>query len=214
MTTPDPAAPSTAEQRDPTTVPGGASYRVRRSYGPTYALAPTQEGGGDPAGPRARAHGDQPGNRHQGAPVTRGEADQQPRTPAFPDRKPHRRTRNPTERTRKTTTRLSDTEHAEIATAAAQRNVTVARFLAAAGLATARGSTTLHTNQQLDAAIDELAALRTALARIGNNINQIAFVLNSGGQPRPGELDHTLSVLLRLLARADDAANALVNRRA
>ncbi|MFD0185866.1 MobC family plasmid mobilization relaxosome protein [Streptomyces bacillaris] len=216
MTTDGPAVVTAGQQHDPTTAPGGASYRVRRSYGPSYALAPAQEGGGSPAGPRARAHGDQPGNRHQGAPVTGGEANcesQSASTPPFPDRKPRRRTRNPSERTRKTTTRLSDTEKAEIAAAATQRGVTVARFLAGAGLAAARGSTALHTNERWDTAIDELASLRTALARIGNNINQIAYVLNAGGQPRPGELDHALSTLLRLLARVDDAANNLVNRR-
>lgn len=220
MTANDPVVTTAGQQRDPTTAPGGASYRVRRSYGPTYALAPAPEGGGSPAGPRARALGDQPGNRHQGAPVTEGEADdtdnreqRSPSTPAFPDRKPRRRSRNPSERTRKTTTRLSDDEKAEIAAAAAQRGVTVARFLAAAGLAAARGSTALHTNEQLDTAIDELAALRTALARIGNNVNQIAYIHNAGGQPRPGELDHALGVLTRCLGRLDDAANDLVTRR-
>ncbi|WP_399890606.1 plasmid mobilization protein [Streptomyces sp. BBFR51] len=220
MTTDDPAATTAGQQRDPTTAPGGASCRVRRSYGPSYALAPAQEGGGSPAGPRARALGGKPGDRHQGAPVTGGEADRDdhreqpsPSTPAFPDRKPRRRSRNPNERTRKTTTRLSDTEKAEIVAAAAQRGITVARFLAAVGLAAARGSTTLHTNERLDAAIDELAALRTALARIGNNINQIAYVLNAGGQPRPGELDRVLTVLTRLLARVDDTADALVKKR-
>ncbi|MFJ8853627.1 plasmid mobilization protein [Streptomyces sp. NPDC102437] len=136
-----------------------------------------------------------------------------PSTPAFPDRKPRRRSRNPSERTRKTTTRLSDTEKAEIVAAAAQRGVTVARFLAAAGLAAARGSTTLHTNDQLDTAIDELAALRTALSRVGNNINQIAYIYNAGGQPSPGELDHALTALTRLLARIDDTADALVKKR-
>lgn len=204
------------QQGDPTTAPGGASYRVRRSYGPSYALAPAPEGGGGPAGSRARALGNQPGDRHQGAPVTGGEADREPpstSTPAFPDRKPRRRSRNPSERTRKTTTRLSDTEKAEIVAAAAQRGVTVARFIAAAGLTAARGSTTVHTNDRLDAAIDELAALRTALARIGNNINQIAYVLNSGSRPRVGELDHALSLLTRLIGRLDDAANDIVIRR-
>ncbi|MFI7345886.1 plasmid mobilization protein [Streptomyces sp. NPDC049936] len=220
MNTNDPVATSAGQQRDPTTAPGGASYRVRRSYGPTYALAPAQEGGGSPAGPRARAHGDQPGNRHQGAPVTGGEADRDdhreqpsPSTPAYPDRKPRRRTRNPSERTRKTTTRLSDTEKAEIAEAATKRGVTVARFLAVSGLSAARGCAALNSNDQLDTAIDELAALRTALARIGNNINQIAIVLNSGGQPRAGELEHALGALTGLLARVDDAANDLVTRR-
>ncbi|MFG3199847.1 MobC family plasmid mobilization relaxosome protein [Streptomyces sp. NPDC048208] len=220
MTTDDPAVTATGQQRDPTTAPGGASYRVRRSYGPSYALAPAQQGGGGPAGPRARAHEDQPGNRHQGAPVTGGEADRDdhheqssPNTPAFPDRTPRRRTRNPKQRTHKMTTRLSDTEKTEITAAAQQRAVTVARFLAAAGLGAARGSTALHINERLDAAIDELAALRTALARIGNNINQIAYVHNAGGQPRPGELDHALSALTRLLGRVDDAADDLVTRR-
>ncbi|MEV0493259.1 MobC family plasmid mobilization relaxosome protein [Streptomyces atratus] len=220
MSANDPAVPTSGLECDPTTAPGGASYRVRRSYGPSYALAPAQEGGGSPAGPRARALGNQPGDRHQGAPVTRGEAERDdhreqpsPSTPAFPDRKPRRRTRNPSERTRKTTTRLSDDEKAEIAAAAAQRGVTVARFLATAGLTAARGPVAMHRNDRLDAAIDELAALRTALARIGNNINQIAYVLNSGSHPRAGELEHALSVLTRLLGRLDDAANDLVNRR-
>ncbi|WP_406341400.1 plasmid mobilization protein [Streptomyces sp. NBC_01578] len=219
MTANDPVVTTAGQQRDPTTAPGGASYRVRRSYGPSHALAPAQEGGGSPAGPRAGALGDQPGNRHQGAPVTGGETDRDdhreqpsPSTPAFPDRKPRRRSRNPSERTRKTTTRLSDDEKVEITVAAAQRGITVARFLATVGLAAARGSTTLHTNERLDTAIDELAALRTALARIGNNINQIAYVHNAGGQPRPGELDHALSVLTRSLGRLDDAANDLVSR--
>ncbi|MFD4511744.1 plasmid mobilization protein, partial [Streptomyces sp. NPDC058457] len=168
----------------------------------------------------ARALGDQPGNQHQGAPVTGGEVDRDehqeqpsPSTPAFPDRTPRRRSRNPSERTRKTTTRLSDTEKAEIVAAAAQRGVTVARFLATAGLTAARGRVAVHSNEHLDTAIDELAALRTALARIGNNINQIAYVLNSGGRPRTGDLEHVLGALIRLLAHVDDAANDLVTRR-
>ena len=217
MTANDPVATTDGQQRDDNTASGGASCRLRRSYGPSYALAPAQEGRERPVGPRARAHGDPPDDRHQGAPITGGEADQReqpsPSTPAFPDRKPRRRSRNASERTRKTTTRLSDTEKAEIVAAAAQRGVTVARFLAAAALATARGSTALHTNEQLDTAIDELAALRTALSRIGNNINQIAHIHNAGGQPRSGELAHALTTLTRLLARIDDTADALVKKR-
>ncbi|MDF6045904.1 MobC family plasmid mobilization relaxosome protein [Streptomyces sp. JH14] len=220
MTANDPAVSTPGQQRDPATAPGGASCRVRRSYGPSYALAPAQEGGGSPTGSRARALGNQSDNRHQGAPVKGGQADSDdqrvppsPSSPPFPDRTPRRRRRNPSERTRKTTTRLSDTEHAEIAAAAAQRSITVARFIAAAGLAAARGSTALHTDERLDTAIDELAALRTALARIGNNINQIAFVHNAGGQPRLGKLDQALVHLTRLLAHIDDTADAMLGRR-
>ncbi|MEU8598654.1 hypothetical protein AB0D07_33955, partial [Streptomyces globisporus] len=43
MNTNDPVATPAGQQRDPTTALGGASYRVRRSYGPSYALAPAQE---------------------------------------------------------------------------------------------------------------------------------------------------------------------------
>ncbi|WP_241563706.1 hypothetical protein [Streptomyces sp. E1N211] len=41
----------------------------------------------------------------------------------------------------------------------------------------------------------------------------MAHVHNAGGQPRPGELDHALATLTRLLARVDDTADALVRRR-
>ncbi|MFJ5879884.1 MobC family plasmid mobilization relaxosome protein [Kitasatospora cineracea] len=220
MTGTDPESTARRAAGGPNHAPGGASCRVRRSYGPSYALAPAEDGGGSLAGPRARAHGDQPGEQHQGAPLE-GEAQdqpavrdrQQPNVPPFPERKPRRRSREPSERTHKTTTRLSDSEKAEIAAAAAQRAVTVARFLAAAALAVARGSTTVHSNDRLDAAIDELAALRTALARIGNNINQIAHYFNAGGQPRDGELTYATAALIRTLARIDDAADTLVKKR-
>lgn len=213
-TTPEPSG-------DRTTAPDGASCRVRRSYGPSYALAPAQGSGGGPAGSRARARGDQPDVRSQGAPDA-GEQrpddaqaldQQRVRTPAFPDRKPRRRARNPSERAHKLTTRLSDTEYAEIADAAKRHAYTVARFLADAALAAARGRTSVRPDQQLAAAVDELAALRTSVSRVGNNINQIAHVYNAGGQPLPGRLDHALRVLLAVLDRIDDAADALVRRR-
>ena len=220
MTANDPAVTTPDPERAVTVAPGGASCRVRRSYGPSIARAPAQGGGGSPAGPRARALGDQPDARHQGAPVAEGEADDRgpreqtsPSRPAFPDRAPRRRSRNPSQRTYKLTTRLSLAEKTEITDAAAQRAVTTARFLAGAALTAARGSLPVQSNEQLDAAIDELAALRTALSRVGNNINQIAYIHNSGGQPRPGELDHALGVLHRILARVDDTADTLARRR-
>lgn len=109
--------------------------------------------------------------------------------------------------------RLSLGEKTEISAAAAQRAVTVARFLASSALAAARGSLPVQSNEQLDTAIDELAALRTAVSRVGNNINQIAYVYNSGGQPRPSELDHALGILHRILARVDDTADTLARMR-
>ena len=220
MTGDDTAATTPEPERDPKTAPGGASCRVRRSYGPSYALAPAQEGGGGPAGSRARAHGNQPDARHQGAPADGGEAHElepslQPSlsVAAFPDRAPRRRARNPNQRTHRTTTRLSDAEKTEISAAAKTRAVTVAHFLAVAGLAAARGSVTVDTNEQLDTAIDELAALRAQVSRVGNNLNQIAHIYNAGGQSRPGELHHALTALTRTLARLDDTAESLVKKR-
>ncbi|WP_093498970.1 hypothetical protein [Streptomyces sp. Ag109_O5-10] len=34
-----------------------------------------------------------------------------------------------------------------------------------------------------------MAALRTVISRVGNNIDRIALVYNAGGQPLPDELD-------------------------
>jgi hypothetical protein len=110
--------------------------------------------------------------------------------------------------------RFTVDEKAEIIAAAAGRHVYPSGFLATAGLAVARGSvTTLDTNDRLDTAIDELAALRAQIARVGNNINQIAYVYNAGGQPRPGQLDHALRVLVRTLVQVDAAAHDLVRKR-
>jgi hypothetical protein len=218
---PGPATESGDSAGQGTAATGGASCRVRRSYGPSHALAPAQGGGGSPAGPRTRARGDQPGSRHQGAPLRgdtadhRAEREQSPQRSVapFPGRPPRRRSRNPAERARKLTVRLSETEHGEITAAARRHAVTTARFLATAGLAAARGQARIDPSQHLDAAIDELAALRTALARIGNNLNQIAHHHNAGGQPQPARLDHALAALARALARVDDAASALVKKR-
>ena len=200
---------------DPGRASGGASCRLRRSYGPSQASVPTQAGGGGPADSRARAHGSQ----------TPGEPDKdradeatshQPPTPShapFANRKPRRRARNPIQRPHKLTTRFSDTERTEIADAAGKRAVTLARFIADAALAASRRGLTVYVDERLDAAIDELVALRVQVSRVGNNINQIAYVYNCGGQVRPVVLDYALAALTRTLARVDDAADALVTRR-
>ncbi|MEV5468050.1 plasmid mobilization relaxosome protein MobC [Streptomyces griseoincarnatus] len=110
--------------------------------------------------------------------------------------------------------RFTAEEKAEIIAAAARRRVYPSGYLATAGLTAARGSATPHdSNDQLDAAIDELATLRAQISRVGNNINQIAYIHNAGGQPRPGQLDHALKILVRTLALVDAAAHELVRER-
>ncbi|MEU1906565.1 plasmid mobilization protein [Streptomyces hygroscopicus] len=132
----------------------------------------------------------------------------------LPARRPRRRAYQPKHREDVIAVRFTANEKNEITAAAARRRVYPSGFLATAGLAAARGSTNpLETNDQLDASIDELAALRAQISRVGNNINQIAYVYNSGGHPRPGQLDHALETLVRTLAQVDAAAHELVQKR-
>ncbi|MEI5525289.1 plasmid mobilization relaxosome protein MobC [Streptomyces brasiliscabiei] len=184
-----------------------------------HALAQGCEGG--PVGSRAGALGNQPELRHQGAPQKEGEAEERAADAvpsasdaALPERRPRRRAYQPTHREDVIAVRFTAEEKAEIIAAAARRRVYPAGFLATAGLTAARGSAApLDTNDQLDAAIDELAALRAQISRVGNNINQIAYIYNAGGQPRPGQLDYALKALVHTLALVDTAAHDLVRKR-
>ena len=184
VTANDPAATTPGQQREPTTAPGGASCRVRRSYGPSYALAPAQEGGGSPAGPRARAHGDQPDSGTRGR---RSPGEKQTTAPRASSRA-RARPRSPTaRRAAAPATRASAPTRRPPACPTPRRPRSPPPPRSAPSPSPASSpppaspppavATTVHTNEQLDAAIDELAALRTALSRVGNNINQIAFVL-------------------------------------
>ncbi|WP_067226486.1 hypothetical protein [Streptomyces sp. NBRC 109706] len=94
-----------------------------------------------------------------------------------------------------------------------KKAITTARFLATLALIAARSPGATHLNEQLDAAIDELAALRTQISRVGNNLNQIDYVYNVGGTPFPDELQRGLAMLKHSLAQIDRAADRLVRRR-
>ena len=54
--------------------------------------------------------------------------------------------------------------------------------------------------------------LQRLIGSVANNINQIAYVYNAGGQPRPGQLDHALKTLVRTLALVDATAHELVRK--
>ncbi|GAA1249606.1 hypothetical protein GCM10009665_45500 [Kitasatospora nipponensis] len=219
MTGTDQAATTPGPEGDRDQAPGGASCRIGYPKGLSKANALAQGCEDGSAGPRARAPRDRQSLGHQGAPGG-GEAPADPATdspparePAFPDRQPRRRRYQPTHREDVIAARLKPDEKAEITAAAKRAGLYPSGYLATAALAAARGSTTLKNNEQLDAAIDELAALRAAISRVGNNINQIAYVYNAGGHARPGELDHILGVLTRILASVDDTATSLVKKR-
>jgi len=219
MTTPDTPATPHQVHSDDHPARGRASYSRGYTKGVSTAHALAQGGEGNPAGARARAHGDQPDLRHQGVPQE-GEEPQHAAADVVPtanttaprDRRPRRRPYKPKRREDVIAVRFSADEKAEIVDAAARRRAYPSGFLATAGLAVARGASGPDANDQLDGAIDELAALRAQISRVGNNINQIAYVYNSGGQPRPGQLDHALTALRSTLAEVDTAAHHLVRR--
>lgn len=124
---------------------------------------------------------------------------------------PRRRHRNPDSRTRKTTVRLNDSELAELTAAATARTVTLGRFIAVSALAAARGDHAARDPQdRLDAAVQALRDARAQLARVGGNLNQVAFVLNAGGNVRQGELSDTLTAVRRAVATVDFTAHKMV----
>ncbi|SFC59269.1 plasmid mobilization protein [Streptomyces aidingensis] len=216
----DDPAPGDGSLPEATAATGGARCPLGYPNGLSKGVALAQGGEGTSSVPRAGARGERTSLRHQGAPETEETAtvaDPEPplasRQPAFPDRRPRRRTYQPSHREDIIAARFTPDEKAEIVAAAKRTAVFPSGFLATAGLNAARGAVAVHRDAQLDDAIDELAALRAQISRVGNNINQIAHVYNAGGRPRPGELAHALTVLVRTLLHVDAAADTLAGRR-
>ncbi|GHE53995.1 MobC family plasmid mobilization relaxosome protein [Streptomyces cellulosae] len=210
MSRPTSTAPDDGPERDHPTATGRASYPVRHSYRATYGPVPAQGDEDGAAGLRARAPEDPPAQKAPGP----GE-DQHAHAVTAVARQPRRRTRvaKPRHRERFLTVRVNDDEYTEITAEARRRAVTTARYLAAAGLAAARGSVSLEPNEHRDALVDELAALRTQLARVGNNLNQLTRAANSGMVPHLEELAPVLARVRGVVHRIDQAADALVTRR-
>ena len=98
---------------------------------------------------------------------------------------------NSRQRNRVVTLRLSEAEHDRLQARAAEAGLSVGAFARKAML----GSTGPRVRRQPTAPRDELRRLKGELARVGNNINQIAYVLNSGGLHEPGELTEALDDL-------------------
>ncbi|MEV4561651.1 hypothetical protein AB0K51_32365 [Kitasatospora sp. NPDC049285] len=110
------------------------------------------------------------------------------------------------------TVRYNASEYEEIRRAAADRSQTVARFCATSPLNDARGLSASDPQDRLDRAIDELAGSRAQLARVGNDLNQITFVLNASGFHHPAELGAALELVQQAVARVDATAAELVGR--
>ncbi|MET7489728.1 MobC family plasmid mobilization relaxosome protein [Streptomyces sp. NPDC005538] len=150
--------------------------------------------------------------RHEGVPEQKGaSAVGQPTalvTGAKP-RTPYRRANLDAQRSEHVTARFAPHEKHDIQSAAKAEHVTMARYIADATMARVRGEITVAAPRTVyDDAVDELAALRAQIARIGNNVNQIARRLNTDGDPHPVDA----AILLRaerLLATAHDTVRAI-----
>ncbi|MGW7517788.1 plasmid mobilization protein [Streptomyces sp. NPDC054796] len=107
--------------------------------------------------------------------------------------------------------RLTADELTDIQHAAETMGMRVAGFLADAAVAVARaqnGPTSWLMDQR--ALVAELMNASAHLARVGNNLNQVARTLNSGGQA-PYAQD-ALARVLRAAARVEAAATEIAKR--
>jgi uncharacterized protein (DUF1778 family) len=107
-------------------------------------------------------------------------------------------------------TRFDDEELALIRAAAAACGMTPAGFLAHAALAAARDlnatAAAVAGEREL---VAELFAARRHLAQIGNNLNQVAKVLNSGGQAP--YTDAVLHAVVHAVTRLDAVTDRLLD---
>jgi Mobilization protein NikA len=98
--------------------------------------------------------------------------------------------------------RLSEQEYQELTAAAATVNITLAGYVARAALAAA-------VEQIPPDAFESLLAvmrLHGDVARVGNNVNQIARALNSGGAVPSPSIEAALAELRALMQHLDNAA--------
>nr|WP_145488106.1 MULTISPECIES: MobC family plasmid mobilization relaxosome protein [Streptomyces] len=150
--------------------------------------------------------------RHEGVPEQeRVGAGEQPRDPSVgaPQRAPYRRANLDAQRSEHVTARFAQHEKHDIQASAKTAHVTMARYIADATMARVRGEITVAAERTVyDDAVDELAAMRAQIARIGNNVNQIARRLNADGDPHPVDAA-ILSRADRLLATAHDTVRAI-----
>ncbi|MFE7424990.1 plasmid mobilization protein [Streptomyces sp. NPDC057545] len=141
--------------------------------------------------------------------------------PGDKQRTPRRRANLDTQRSKRVTVRFAPHEKHSIQAAAKAEHVRMARYIADATMARVNGDITVAAPRTVyDDAIDELAALRTQIARIGNNVNQIALRLNTDGDPHRVDAailqraEHLLSTAHDTVRAIDDAAFRATERKA
>ncbi|MCA1222285.1 plasmid mobilization protein [Streptomyces sp. 8L] len=107
--------------------------------------------------------------------------------------------------------RLNDDEWSRLTAAAHSSRKSLPAYLVRAGLAAADDSenTTalIAGHREL---IAELFAARRHLGQVGNNLNQVARALNSGGQP--AELDAVVSAVQRAVTRVQAVTDQMLEQ--
>jgi flagellin-like hook-associated protein FlgL len=211
---------------------GGASNSLRPSYGGSQAQAPAQEGGGAPAGaPEQEVAAE--GSRDQ---------QEEPRSAATPNvaaaassaplvvrasaaaaarRKPKRRKRDADDPKEPVSVRFSDAERQHLQAQAKAADLSLAHLIARRALAAPSTVVVADARvEQLDSAIDELAATRSDIAAWGNNLNQVARRLNTDGtfltSPAKDFLAAAPALLDQVRARVehvDEAVHRIARRR-
>lgn len=207
MTATEPADMSHDPSERDCSAPGRASCSFRNSSAATGC------------GGVSEAHAPAPGGagetRHQGAPGLRAatEGGSQPggagTQPTAPRTRP--RLRQSVHRDEVRSVRLTKDELALVKSAAEAVGLRTAGFLADAAVAVAQaqgGPQSWLLDQR--GRVEELMSASVQLARVGNNLNQIARVLNSGGQP--DHVDETVARVMRAAARIEAAAVDIARR--
>ncbi|MGW7423571.1 plasmid mobilization protein [Streptomyces sp. NPDC054813] len=108
--------------------------------------------------------------------------------------------------------RLNDDEKTLLAAAANATRTSLPAFLARSGLAAAHDldntAAAIAGHREL---IAELFAARRHLGQVGNNLNQVARAINSGGQPT--EVNSVVAAVQLAVTRVQAATDRLLDRR-
>ncbi|WP_373429031.1 MobC family plasmid mobilization relaxosome protein [Streptomyces sp. DSM 42143] len=119
-----------------------------------------------------------------------------------------RRTREDVQRKQRVDVRYSVDEKHRILARASEMGIASAHLVGAVVMAYLDGDLAVGLagqRTQLDDCLDKLDALRAEVARIGNNVNQIAHRLNAGGDPHPVDI-----TVLAQTERTLDAVRAAI----
>jgi hypothetical protein len=127
-----------------------------------------------------------------------------------------RREKDGVRRTLRLTPRFSVRERAEIETAAASVGMSVNGFAAEAVLAVARGMTVSNgaaQDRETFARLQrELFQARTAVNRVGNNVNQAVAALHATGQPPTEALSGAVALCARAVRNLDSLIDEVHRR--